>query len=363
MMGIRPRVLRRRLLLVGIGGMLAAGSITAGVAKADTVLAAEGLMQRPGKTQTAFGGVFCEHHTCQSVNNPTGLFTAFTNVPRGAAMVAAAVGATKGPVMVIGWSLGAASIERQLREWADNPESAPAVDRVRVVTFGAPEPTGRDRDRAAAIPATAPRYEQLDVVAQYDKIADKPDRWGWYSMINTASSQHFSYFDVDIDDPRHLVYRDGQTTRMLIEADVLPMLKKWDWLLSDERMAELDAKYRPLVERDYDRPDYVPQGAGADWGNGVEPEALRGEAEWDTTTSDVETLSAESVTETAPSSGSGGTTSGRAAARSSHATPDSTGDDTGRPDTTDPGDKPGRDKSGDGGDGSDGSDGSDGGAE
>lgn len=34
---MRPRVLRRRLILAGFGGMLAAATITTGVAKADEV--------------------------------------------------------------------------------------------------------------------------------------------------------------------------------------------------------------------------------------------------------------------------------------------------------------------------------------
>jgi len=52
------------------------------------------------------------------------------------------------------------------------------------------------------------------------------------------------------------------------------MLKFVQPFVSAQRMAELDAQYRPLVERDYDRPDYIEQGQGADWGNGTPPPSL-----------------------------------------------------------------------------------------
>lgn len=269
------RALVRTAAIVSISALGAAGGVT--IARADTVLAVEGLMQRPGKTATAFGGAFCQHG-CRSVNNPTSLLTGFTNQARGADRIEAEVAAaladpTTGTVTVIGWSLGAASIDTTEDRWQANPESAPAPGRVRLVTFG--RPNDRDDDRQTAAPEY--RIERLDVVMQYDKIADKPDRFGFYSWLNSAmaGSRHFDYFTADINDPTNLVYRDGQTTHMLIEADVLPLLRWRDWFTPDDRMAELDAKYRPLVEADYDRPAYVEQGPGADWGNGVEPETLR----------------------------------------------------------------------------------------
>lgn len=265
---MRPNQARawdRAMLIAALSALAAAATIT--TARADTVLATEGLMQRPGKTATAFQGAFCQHG-CRSVNNPTGLFTGFTNLARGADRLESAAEAVDGPVSLIGWSLGAAVIDEQLAEWGGTP---PPIRQV--VTFGSPNnERDRNRDFTQAVPDVAPR---LNVVAQYDIVADKPARLGWYSAINLSWSQHWSYFAADINDPANLVYRDGSTTHMLIEADVLPMLRWRDWFTSDERIAQLDAKYRPLVERDYDRPTYVEQGAGADWANGVEPETLR----------------------------------------------------------------------------------------
>ncbi|MCK5757143.1 MAG: PE-PPE domain-containing protein, partial [Mycobacterium sp.] len=80
---------------------------------------------------------------------------------------------------------------------------------------------------------------------------------------------------LDVNDPDNLVYQEGNTTYMLIPAETLPMVSWLAPFVSDERLAELDARYRPLVERDYDRPAYIPQGEGADWGNGTPPPSLQ----------------------------------------------------------------------------------------
>ncbi|WP_264065060.1 PE-PPE domain-containing protein [Mycolicibacterium hippocampi] len=244
-------------------------------ASAATVLAVEGTLQPSRTTQKAFSGAFCAQNTCRSINNARTPF----DVRPGSRQLQAAIDSTPGDVILMGFSLGAASIYDRMREWEESPELAPDPQRVRlIVTFGNPENKygGEDRNNSyAGLPQFQP-YQHLDVTMQYDSVADRATRWGWYSAINTAFSRHFDYFTpTDINDPDNLIHRDADgTTYMLIKADVLPMLKWMDWFTPDERMAELDAKYRPLVEQDYDRPEYVEQGAGADWGNGNPPPAI-----------------------------------------------------------------------------------------
>ncbi|WP_374158350.1 PE-PPE domain-containing protein [Mycobacterium sp. G7A2] len=239
-------------------------------APAATVLVAEGTAQPAGTAQTAFSGAFCAHNTCRSIRNARHPF----GVAMGSQQMQDAIDATQGPLIVMGFSLGAASVYDRMRAWENEPAIAPDVDRLKlIVTFGNPENKygGDDRKNSyAGLPEAQP-YQHLDVAMQYDSVADRPTRWGWYSMINLTFARHLDYFDpIDINDPDNLVYQDADgSTYMLIKADVLPMLKWMDWFTTDERMAELDAKYRPLVERDYDRPDYIPQGEGADWGNGT----------------------------------------------------------------------------------------------
>ena len=179
-----------------------------------------------------------------------------------------------------GYSVGAAGVYNRLRTWEEDPTLAPDPERVvLVVTFGNPENKfGGDNRRVpgTGLPQTQP-YDHLDVVAQYDSVADSPTRFGFYSAVNSLfSNRHFAYFEgLDVNDPDNLVYQEGNTTYMLIPAETLPMVSWLAPFVSDERLAELDARYRPLVERDYDRPAYIPQGEGADWGNGTPPPSLQ----------------------------------------------------------------------------------------
>lgn len=257
--------------------LAAAGIAAAPIADAATVIGVEGIFMPPGKSVTAFNGSFCKTNTCQNAKNP--VWPSPTSVSKGADLVQASVQTAEGKVILLGWSQGAATNGEVLRRWAASPDQAPEADRVFVVNFGNPEHKYGSDDKvgpkgAGGIPIDTP-FETLEINAQYDTVSDKPTRWGWYSMINTALNRHFSYFEIDPNDPENLVYQEGNVTYMLVKADVLPMLKWMDPFVSDERMAELDAKYRPLVEKDYDRPAYVEQGEGAKWEEGIKPDILK----------------------------------------------------------------------------------------
>ncbi|WP_374158349.1 PE-PPE domain-containing protein [Mycobacterium sp. G7A2] len=243
-------------------------------AAAATALFAEGATRQSGEAQSAFGGAFCEENTCRSLGRGT-------ITPSGSARrIQDAVDSTPGEIIVAGYSVGAAGVYNRLRTWEEDPTLAPDPERVvLVVTFGNPENKfGGDNRRVpgTGLPQTQP-YDHLDVVAQYDSVADSPTRFGFYSAVNSLfSNRHFAYFEgLDVNDPDNLVYQEGNTTYMLIPAETLPMVSWLAPFVSDERLAELDAKYRPLVERDYDRPAYTPQGEGADWGNGTPPPSLQ----------------------------------------------------------------------------------------
>lgn len=92
------------------------------------------------------------------------------------------------------------------------------------------------------------------VVREYDPVADAATNPNFWSRINAKMSTHIHGYD-DLGEP-DVVWRDDETGSVteFHRSDVLPMLKGWDWLLSDERMAELDAKYRPRIDQAYSRP-------------------------------------------------------------------------------------------------------------
>lgn len=267
---------RYRRALTAALSLPAAGALAvAPSAPAATTLGVEGTLQPAGTTHKAFDGAFCVSNTCTSVNNLPALLDAQT----GSRALQSVVDSTSGDLIIMGFSLGAASVYDRLRKWSDYSWLAPDPDRVKlVVTFGNPENKLGGEARYyqnVGLPDFQP-YEHLEVMMQYDSVADRPARWGFYSMINTAFARHFDYYSVDINDPDNLVYREpGGSTYMLITAEVLPMLSWLDWFATDEQMAQLDSIFRPLVERDYDRPAYLPQGEGADWGNGTPPPSLQ----------------------------------------------------------------------------------------
>ncbi|MGB3355218.1 MAG: PE-PPE domain-containing protein [Mycobacterium sp.] len=245
---------------------------------AATVIASEGTWRPTGEAQSGFSGAFCEQNVCRSLG--TGSFSARTT----SRQIQTAVDATPGDIILLNYSLGAAGMYDRMREWERNPDIAPDPDRVLlIVTYGNPERKygGDNRNNPGAGLPTIQPYQHLDAVVQYDSVADSPTRFGFYSAINAAFSRHFGYFDegVDINDPNNLVFQEGNTTYMLIPAETLPMLNWVRPFVSEERLAELDARYRPLVERDYDRPDYIQQGEGADWGNGKPPPSVSGAGE------------------------------------------------------------------------------------
>ncbi|MAY48879.1 MAG: hypothetical protein CMH38_03375 [Microbacterium sp.] len=267
---MRPAKLRRLLALTASGAILA-GTCTGWAARADTVTG-EGVFMPRGSTAKQFGGAFCPCVTVSSMP---------TSVRSQSAKLDAAVMASAGPTVVVAFSLSAVAADDMVADWIADPATAPDPQRVWIVTTGNPlnRYGGTQRDRAAAIPAVQP-YRHLDVVNQYDSVADRPARWGWYSQRELSLSRHLAYDEVDINAPENLVYRDGNTTYMLVPAKELRQLRGLRFLrdigwVTPERYDELDAERRTRIEADYDRPAYIEQGPGADWGNGVEPEVLR----------------------------------------------------------------------------------------
>lgn len=274
----RPRRPRRAAAAVAsaLAVPAALGLTPQPAAEAATVLAVEGTFQPPRTTQNSFQGEFCEENTCRTVNFSPGLGDSWS----GAWSLQAAVTLTPGDLILMGYSSGAGSIHDRLRVWDQMPALGPDPDRVvLIVTMGNPENKYGGQARnffGTGFPDDMP-YKALNVTMQYDSVADRPDRFGLWSQINLSFINHFAYRTIDINDPDNLVYQDEDgVTYMLVKAEVLPMLQWMDWFASDEQMAQLDSIFRPLVEQDYDRPAYVEQGEGADWGNGVAPPSLQG---------------------------------------------------------------------------------------
>ncbi len=242
MIGMSPRQLRRRLMLVGFGGMLAVGSITAGVAKADTV-SMRGVMGFQPDYQSLG---LCP---CKPLSHPVMPWSVPTITKRISDWVETPDAVNLGaPKVALTYSLTTVGA----LDYVDSPGAKP----VEVWAFGSPETPKRD-GRAKVAPES--RESVHFVVALYDPIADPMLRWNLYAAINSRLSTHLhGYDDLDLSNPSATYTAPDGSTTLYYAPDVLPMLKWREKWTTPERMAELDTKYRPRVEAAYDRPVHVP---------------------------------------------------------------------------------------------------------
>ena len=167
--------------------------------------------------------------------------------------------------IVIAYSQGTQRVLYTLRNNPTNPDLTGHM----YVLIASPETPGNGNgltgsDKKSGLP---PEFVSTDggqvvfVVNQYDVAADRvDDRSNFYAVLNEwmSLSRHLDYEEVDLSSA-DATYFDPETGSIsyYYRADVLPMLKWRDWFTSDEKMAELDAKYRPLVEAGHDRPGTV----------------------------------------------------------------------------------------------------------
>lgn len=137
------------------------------------------------------------------------------------------------------------------REYLERDDAKP----LQVLAFGSPDTPRKDRDRKI----TAPEGTRLTYhVALYDPIADPMARWNLLAAMNSRLSTHLrGYDDLDLDNPDAIYEKDGVTTKYYAP-ETLPILQWRKGFTSPERMAELDARYRPRIEAAYDRPVRVP---------------------------------------------------------------------------------------------------------
>jgi len=141
-------------------------------------------------------------------------------------------------------------------EYLDQPDAKP----VEVWAFGSPEtPRKTGRDKVAALSDVPGRKDVTFVVSLYDPIADPMKRWNLYAAINSRLSTHLhGYDELDLSNPSATYTAPDGSTTLYYAPEVLPMLKWREKWTTPERMAELDAKYRPRIEAAYDRPVHVP---------------------------------------------------------------------------------------------------------
>jgi AcrR family transcriptional regulator len=165
--------------------------------------------------------------------------------------------------VVFGYSHGAVVAAEWLAEHAEDP-LAPAAGQLSFVLIG--NPTRAYGGTYPALPQT--QYQVIDVVRQYDPVADFPaDPFNLLAMLNIGagilSSVHLDYTDVALDDPGNTVWTEGNITYVFVPTRNLPLLTPLRLIGLGWLADELNEPLKEIVERAYDRP-YLPEAEPVD---------------------------------------------------------------------------------------------------
>lgn len=161
--------------------------------------------------------------------------------------------------VVFGFSHGAVVAAHWLAKHAAGPVAPPA-GQLAFVLIG--NPTRAYGGTMPALPQT--QYQVIDVVRQYDPVADFPtDPFNLLAMLNVGagilSSIHLDYTGVDLDDPRNTVWTEGNITYVFVPTQNLPLLTPLRLLGLGWLADHLNEPLKEIVERAYHRP-YLAEG-------------------------------------------------------------------------------------------------------
>ncbi len=228
------------------------------------------------------------------------------SVAEGTVALLRAVTSISGRKVIVCESQGCLSVTQLLQRFAADPAGAPTADELTLVMIGNPATAGGGASaqspgeyepffRITFIgPTPEGPYHTVNVTREYDFFADRPaDVTNALAMINNLAAflrVHPYYGDVDMADPDNLVKVVGNTTYVLIPTEQLPMLQSlyavaetWATLTGQSDLLNevkaLDARLRAIIDADYDRSGYVPQGVptSPDGGAPQQPETLQAE--------------------------------------------------------------------------------------
>jgi hypothetical protein len=202
----------------------------------------------------ALGGSLCQTNSCESVRYMPFFTTGGTNALDRRLSGTTTLKSTDGtPTIVFGFSNGALVAQRWMTEHAGDP-TAPSPDELSFVLIG--NPRRAYGGSMPAIPETG--YHVVDVVRQYDPLADFPDHPNLLALANIAtgifSPMHLDYTQVDLDDPNNVVWTEGNTTYVFVPTENLPLLAPLRMLGMNKLADELNAPLKAIVEKAYDRP-------------------------------------------------------------------------------------------------------------
>lgn len=212
---------------------------------------------------TAMGGYFADY-TRVNVAFPGQVNRFKYSVDVGTANLYDAVYATAGPKTIGSVSAGSPVVYNVLRMLDQDP-NPPAPEELNAAVYGGISARWYRGTGVRYQPPPETQYDLTVVKAEYDGIADWPDNpFNGLAAVNAvmgALLMHvpMAYYDISQVPADHITVsepnsRGGVTTSILIPTPVLPLLQPMLKKGADpDRIAELDAKLRPIVDRAYTR--------------------------------------------------------------------------------------------------------------
>ncbi|KMO79784.1 PE-PPE domain-containing protein [Mycolicibacterium chubuense] len=203
---------------------------------------------------TALEGSMCATNRCSMV--PYVPFVTPDGVRALDARLSQTTGVQPGgsPTIVLGFSNGAGVAEQWMADNAGKP-GAPSPEDVSFVLIGNP----RRAYGGTRPPITPTDYHVIDIVRQYDPMADFPDNpLNLLALANVAagmlSPMHLDYRSVDLDDPANVVWTEGNTTYVFVPTQDLPLLRPLRAMGMTALADALNEPLKEIVEKAYDRP-------------------------------------------------------------------------------------------------------------
>ncbi|BBX68063.1 PE-PPE domain-containing protein [Mycolicibacterium psychrotolerans] len=200
-------------------------------------------------------GALCQSNSCEAVP-----YLSFFTASGAAAlndrlMDTSTLGISPGtPTVVLGYSDGAMAALEWMAEHAGDP-TAPSANELSFVLIGNPK-----RAYGGIEPADPPsEYQVIDIVRQYDPIADWPDNpFNLLALANVAAGAlspiHLNYTGVDLSDPDNVVWTEGNTTYVFVSTQNLPLLAPLRMLGMTAVADALNEPLKEIIESAYDRP-------------------------------------------------------------------------------------------------------------
>lgn len=210
--------------------------------------------------KSVLGGYFADYSSRVNMVYPGSLNDAVFSVAIGAGILMNQITQTPGPKTVYGFSQGAL-VANLVMGLLVNKETAPAKEDLKFVLVADPSRGGNNAYQHILVPETI--YDITVLTAEYDGVADFPDKW-WNGLavanaLAGIATVHIPSTEIDIanlpDEYKKVSCnsKGGCTTSYFVPADELPLVKVLPFLKPYE------AQLKQWIDAGYTRNDAVQQ--------------------------------------------------------------------------------------------------------